>query len=174
MSGNLSNAILHPHFSCHNPYLIAFRVEDSEITATDARLLPSRLSSQPHRSPGMSQPRRRVSYIIPPTSNRIPRLRLPPHGRQRLGAVGPLLVPFETQETTPVESTPPWSRHPRHRLGISSLALDTSTQLVGSNAPGGILYSGGRDGLIMAWDLGIPMKRRKARTLPTGLKGSDH
>jgi WD repeat-containing protein 48 len=25
------------------------------------------------------------------------------------------------------------------------------------------MYSGGRDGMIMSWDLGIPMKKRKAR-----------
>ncbi|KAG6900019.1 hypothetical protein C0993_004202 [Termitomyces sp. T159_Od127] len=52
--------------------------------------------------------------------------------------------------------------HPRHRLGISSLALDTSTQLAGRAAPEGILYSAGRDGLIISWDLGVSMKKRRA------------
>ena len=53
--------------------------------------------------------------------------------------------------------------HPRHRLAISAFALDTSTQLVGRESPEGILYTGGRDGMVMAWDLGIPMKRRSQR-----------
>ena len=42
--------------------------------------------------------------------------------------------------------------HPRHRLGVASLALDTSTQLVGRAAFEGILYSDGKDGLVMSWD----------------------
>lgn len=53
-------------------------------------------------------------------------------------------------------------KHPRHRLGVASLALDASTHLVGRNAPEGILYSGGRDGLVMSWDLGIAMKKKAA------------
>lgn len=52
------------------------------------------------------------------------------------------------------------SNQPRHRLGVASLALDLSTQLIGRNAPEGILYSGGRDGLVMSWDLGITMKKK--------------
>ena len=44
---------------------------------------------------------------------------------------------------------------PRYRLGVSCLALDTSTQLVGRGAPEDMLYVGGRDGLVIAWDLGI-------------------
>ncbi|RDB19018.1 hypothetical protein Hypma_014361 [Hypsizygus marmoreus] len=109
----------------------------------------------------MVQPRRRVSYVIPPPMDAVPRLQLPPHGAQALGSVGPLLIPLghDAQETEP--AAPKWARHPRHRLGISSLALDTSTQLAGRGGPEGILYSGGRDGLILSWDLGIPMKKRK-------------
>ncbi|KAG1749376.1 hypothetical protein EDD22DRAFT_981841 [Suillus occidentalis] len=41
-----------------------------------------------------------------------------------------------------------------------SLALDTTTRLEGRNAPEGILYTGGRDGLIISWDLGLPFRRR--------------
>ena len=116
----------------------------------------------------MAQPRRRVSYIIPPAAGNVSRLRLPPHGTQRLGAVGPLLLPYEAHPAPHVEEKPPWARHPRHRLGISSLALDSSTNLAGRNSPGGILYSGGRDGLIIAWDLGVPMKKRKQSKAPQG------
>ncbi|KAG0697829.1 hypothetical protein DFH29DRAFT_811144 [Suillus ampliporus] len=41
-----------------------------------------------------------------------------------------------------------------------SFALDTTTRLEGRNTPEGILYTGGRDGLVMSWDLGLPFKRR--------------
>ena len=53
------------------------------------------------------------------------------------------------------------SEHPRHCLGITSLAIDTSTVLSDSSVPGGILYSGGRDGLVASWDLGITHARRR-------------
>lgn len=122
----------------------------------------------------MAQPRRRVSYIIPSAVGNVSRLRLPPHGTQRLGAVGPLLVPYEPHISPHVEETPPWARHPRHRLGISSLALDSSTSLAGRNSPGGILYSGGRDGLIIAWDLSVPMKKRKQNRAPQSSRVNSH
>jgi WD repeat-containing protein 48 len=53
-------------------------------------------------------------------------------------------------------------------LGVVCLAIDTSTHLVGRSAPEGILYTGGRDGLVMSWDLRIPMKKRQHGT--RGLK----
>ena len=100
-----------------------------------------------------------MSYIIPPPSESIPRLQLPPHGTSRLGITGPLLTPFAGQSGSDSKG----SNHPRHRLGVASLALDSSTQLLGRAAPEGILYSGGRDGLVMSWELGLPTKRRKVR-----------
>lgn len=114
----------------------------------------------------MPPARRRVSYVIPPPSEPIPRLQLPPHGVPRHGAVGPLLIPHHSPHTPePGTSTqkPEGPSHPRHRLGIASLALDTSTQLLGRASPEGILYTGGRDGLVISWDLGIPMKQRTQR-----------
>ncbi|KAI0294110.1 hypothetical protein B0F90DRAFT_1758645 [Multifurca ochricompacta] len=36
--------------------------------------------------------------------------------------------------------------------------------LLPSSLPEGILYTGGRDGLVIAWDLNIPMKRRTFKT----------
>jgi len=48
---------------------------------------------------------------------------------------------------------------PGHRLGINSLALDTTTSSAG-DSPGGILYSAGRDGMISAWNLNLQLKRR--------------
>lgn len=108
----------------------------------------------------MVQKRRRVSYVIPPPAG-VPRLlQLPSRGLSRLGSIGPLLIPAEEHTA---DDTQKKEEHPRHRLGISSLALDTSTQLAGRDAPEGILYSGGRDGMIMSWDLGIPMKKRNVR-----------
>lgn len=44
-----------------------------------------------------------------------------------------------------------------HLLGVNALALDTSTFTAkdthGHGVPGGILYTGGRDGMIASWDL---------------------
>ncbi|EGN97348.1 hypothetical protein SERLA73DRAFT_169707 [Serpula lacrymans var. lacrymans S7.3] len=51
-----------------------------------------------------------------------------------------------------------------------SLAVDTSTHLTGRSSPEGILYTGGRDGLVMSWDLGLPMKRRP----PRHINGAQH
>ena len=50
-------------------------------------------------------------------------------------------------------SPSPWPRraaHPRHRLGVCALALDTATPPVGRPAPAGILYTAARDGLVLA------------------------
>jgi len=110
----------------------------------------------------MVQSRRRVSYVIPPPLGSVPYLRLPPCGISRLGSVAPLLLPSQRHVEEQGDS-PTWSRHPRHRLGVASLALDTSTHLAGRNAPEGILYTGGRDGLVLSWDLGVPMKKRKVK-----------
>jgi WD repeat-containing protein 48 len=109
----------------------------------------------------MPPARRRVSYIIPSPSIPVPRLKLPPHGSSRLGAPGPLLIPYGSDIVG--DTLPEWAEHPRHRLGVSCLALDTVTQLLGRDTPEGILYTGGRDGLVLSWDLGISLKRRSGR-----------
>ncbi|KAF5357720.1 hypothetical protein D9758_007423 [Tetrapyrgos nigripes] len=108
----------------------------------------------------MAQSRRRVSYVIPPPTEPVLRLQLPSYGVSRIGLTGPLLLPIDSTTLPSAEEPHRSSRTPRHRLGVSSLALDCSTQLTGRNAPEGILYSGGRDGQIMSWDLHIPMKKR--------------
>ena len=113
--------------------------------------------------PSMAPARRRVSYIIPPPTDPIPRLQLPPHGAAKTGSSAPLLIPLRDHHDQAAEPWPKWAQHPRHRLGVSCLALDTATQLVGRAAPEGILYSGGRDGLVLSWDLNIPMKKRTQR-----------
>jgi WD repeat-containing protein 48 len=110
-------------------------------------------------------PRRRVSYVLPAPAEPLPLLQLPAGDAPRNGQTGPLLVRAQNdaQPTTNGESAHPAAGHPKHRLGVASLALDAATHLVGRNAPGGILYSGGRDGLIMSWDLGLSMRARTQR-----------
>jgi WD repeat-containing protein 48 len=96
--------------------------------------------------------------VIPPPTDDVPRLRLPPFGILRNGSIRPLLIPSQTPLTDSKNISE--NSHPRHRLGAMSLALDTTTRLEGRNAPEGILYTGGRDGLIISWDLGLPFRRR--------------
>jgi WD repeat-containing protein 48 len=108
-----------------------------------------------------SPARRRISYVIPfpPPTNPVLRLSLPPLGFDRHGSINPILIPNFIQHPQidlPVHQT----NTPRHRLGVSSLALDTTTQLVSRPSPEGILYTGGRDGLVIAWDLNIHMTQR--------------
>lgn len=114
----------------------------------------------------MSQ-RRRVSYVIPPpeSSASIARLQFPPLGANSsriLGTASPLLLTSPNAQRTHklADGSARRQHHPRHRLGIGALALDSSTQLYGKSSPQGILYSGGRDGLVLSWDLGLPMKAK--------------
>ena len=124
---------------------------------------------------------RRVSYILPAPSEPPPVLQLPGIGERRRGVTQPYLVHKETGPNaaatngtaapipanpftdTVKQTNPNSSSHPRHCLGVNALALDTSTVLTDASAPGGILYSGGRDGLVVSWDLGIPHKRRRGQ-----------
>jgi len=110
----------------------------------------------------------RVSYVIPEPTLNPPRLQLPRLAVDRHGSTTPLLIPAQTDgaggPSTPRTVASALSGHPRHRLGVSSLALDTSTQLSGAATPEGILYSGGRDGMIIAHELGIVHKKRTHMT----------
>ncbi|CDU22947.1 uncharacterized protein SPSC_01577 [Sporisorium scitamineum] len=90
------------------------------------------------------------------------------------------------------QSNAPLSSHPQHSLAVSSLAIDTTTCLAHSDddddddsndldrpydsdsnhsthtreaVPPGILYTGGRDGLVGAWELGLPMRKRSAQRI---------
>jgi len=115
--------------------------------------------------------KRRVSYTIPAPIDPVPQLRLPDPGTSRFGLSGPLLIPIEAAASTQRNNSQqhpqhhrgrhlPVPRHPRHRLGVSSLALDTCTSLSGNGSPEGILYSAGRDGMVNSWDLHVPMRAR--------------
>lgn len=100
--------------------------------------------------------------MIPPPAQSVPRLVLPRLGADRHGSTTPLLV-FTSPEgdaTVSVAGPDQQYSHPRHRLGISSFALDTSTRLSGKTSPEGILYSGGRDGQVIAHELGAALKHR--------------
>lgn len=108
----------------------------------------------------MTASRKRVSYVIPPPTAPVPRLRLPPHPVTRMGRSAPLLIRDDDGPDEVLDLEQDAGRHPRHRLGVASLALDTCTILEGREVPEGILYSGGRDGQLMSWDLGLPMKKR--------------
>lgn len=105
---------------------------------------------------------RRVSYVLPLPSAPPPVLALPPLTVSRRGQSGPLYVDTGRQaEDGRHKYVHESESHPRHRLAVQALALDLSTSLEHGGPPGGILYTGGRDGLLCSWELGLPTKRRK-------------
>lgn len=130
---------------------------------------------------GVSEPnKRRVSYIIPPPEYELPTLDLPglgatpggdarsyPYITPKAGVTNGTSQQFASRNPfaspSPVQELDLSSRHPRHRLGISALALDTSTVLSGACSPGGILYTGGRDGLVASWETHVPHTKRRGR-----------
>ncbi|EUC54390.1 WD repeat protein C31A2,14, putative, partial [Rhizoctonia solani AG-3 Rhs1AP] len=107
-------------------------------------------------------PPRRISYVIPAPQDPPPQLALPPIGVPRNGQTSPIFIPIDSDANEPFRNTPRPS-HPQHRLPISALAIDKSTQLVDRSSPEGILYTSGRDGLVAAWELGVPMRKRSLR-----------
>ncbi|GAA95727.1 hypothetical protein E5Q_02384 [Mixia osmundae IAM 14324] len=92
-----------------------------------------------------------------------------PRPRQALSTASPSKPEFGLGGSLgPRKALTPPSDHPRHCLGVHALALDLSTVLSSSTKsdaaearPAGLLYSGGRDGLIASWELGLPMCKRK-------------
>lgn len=105
----------------------------------------------------MAPPKRRVSYVVPPPTDHVPCLRLPPLAFPRHGSPRPLLFPAQYQPQVP----PKYSSQQRHRLGVTSLALDCTTQLQGQSSPQGILHTGSRDGQVISWDLGLSLRPRR-------------
>jgi WD repeat-containing protein 48 len=109
-------------------------------------------------------PTRRISYVIPAPQDPPPQLALPPVGVPRNGRTAPILIPLNSQTDAREPSrVAPRPSHPQHRLPVSALAIDKSTQLVDRSTPEGILYTSGRDGLVAAWELGVPMRKRAPR-----------
>lgn len=141
----------------------------------------------------MAMASRRVSYILPSPQETPPLLALPPLGHSRQGRTTPSLLPkdganggvnlqsknpflsttapTENGTSTPRSTSDPSNQHPRHCLGVTSLVLDTSTILQNSQSPGGILYSGGRDGLVASWELNVPHKKRRGGRYDPGGPG---
>lgn len=184
-----------PRFSLLSPMLVAPALSHSSVPRPTATTAPSSLATaatQAATSPAPAPPpRRRVTYVIPPVSAHAPppRLQLPPEGVPRHGEPGPLLIrepvdvlaeqagygaaPSPTSPGSLMFSSrkrqykPRHSSPARHRLGVDSLALDTSTSLVGHSSPRGILYSGGRDGMLFAWDLHLRSSIRPHRRPPS-------
>ncbi|CAE6493686.1 unnamed protein product [Rhizoctonia solani] len=111
-------------------------------------------------------PPRRISYVIPAPQDSPPQLALPPVGVPRNGQTSPILIPADPQFTSDIQESTrgtPRPSHPQHRLAVSALAIDKSTKLLDRSSPEGILYTSGRDGLVAAWELGVPMKKRSPR-----------
>lgn len=106
-------------------------------------------------------PIRRVSYVIPSPSTPIPTLTLPAPGVSRNGRTGPILIP--STESGSANGQRAAGNLPKHRLPVAAFSLDTTTLSAGNDRPEGILYTGGRDGMLMAWDLNLPMKSRETR-----------
>ncbi|KAM0745659.1 WD40 repeat-like protein [Meredithblackwellia eburnea MCA 4105] len=126
-------------------------------------------------APNLPQPHpRRVSYVLPPPSSPPATLGLPPVGIRK-GEPGPFYVHHPPHHHSGISSSlTSWDGdHIRHRLAVQALALDLTTAVTspsgssGNNdsdpAPGGILYLGGRDGLVSSWELGLPTRRRRKR-----------
>lgn len=130
-----------------------------------------------------SRTSRRISYTIPAPSTSLPLLDLPPVGTPRNGRTSPLILPKLKSNNPFLKSTTDRPKnssylndraddHPRHCLGVAAIALDTTTQLHGKDGkPEGILYTGGRDGLVASWELGLSLKKR--RTVRWGYEGAD-
>lgn len=111
-------------------------------------------------------PPRRVTYVLPAPTGPVPVLSLPPPAISKKGHQSPLYSvkqPARLTDQPPGHPAPP--THPSHRLPVQALALDLSTPLASTsskdNSPQGLLYTGGRDGLLCSWELGLPTKRRK-------------
>ena len=101
--------------------------------------------------------RKRVSYTLATPSATPPALGLSPPQHDQIGRAAPSYRVFPA--TTPRQAVAPEATHPAHCLGVTALALDKTTLLHGQDAPAGILYTGGRDGLVASWEQGVPMKR---------------
>lgn len=116
--------------------------------------------------------------MLPPPTGPVPTLSLPPVGISRKGKPGPFYLqssprsnanPFQSFNGTRSAPLDDVGAHPRHRLAVQALALDLSTAVCPSGAtkdgderaPEGILYTGGKDGLVCGWELGLPTKRRR-------------
>lgn len=98
--------------------------------------------------------RKRLSYALATPATPPPNLALPPPTEADIRPAAPRFGVLSRSGTT--QETP---THPTHCLGVTALALDTTTVLAGHTGPRGILYTGGRDGLVASWDQALPLRR---------------
>ncbi|PWN39402.1 hypothetical protein IE81DRAFT_369128 [Ceraceosorus guamensis] len=118
---------------------------------------------------------RRLTYSLPPRDDTLPEFAIPSlqSSFQRRGRSQPLLEQLPPSTPVPARSNFTFQEsgrpsHPRHTLPVTSLALDVSTSVqdqemasTSQHTPRGILYTGGRDGLLAAWELGLPLRKRR-------------
>ncbi|KAH8824754.1 hypothetical protein DL96DRAFT_1614982 [Flagelloscypha sp. PMI_526] len=111
--------------------------------------------------------KRRISYAFPPPPTiSTSTLVLPSLGVNKLGQSAPTLTPVSPKPPSGSRTSSSKSSKdaPKHRLGVTALALDPTTVLQDRSSPRGILYSGGRDGLIVSTDLGLSMREKLTRS----------
>ena len=125
--------------------------------------------------PAHGRPRQRLTYVIPPKQTEPEVLSLPAPGIARHFDPRPLLYSARTgNRIDPLAAQAPFDvpTTPQHCLGVSKLALDLTTAVLPSDQstsspghpnPQGLLYSAGRDGLIISSELNLRTKRRKRR-----------
>jgi WD repeat-containing protein 48 len=53
------------------------------------------------------------------------------------------------------------NREPMSRVRVCLVGVLVHGVETRDTRPGGILYTGGRDGLLCSWELGMPTKRRR-------------
>ncbi len=144
------------------------------VAISPLSVLVARCASNP--APFVTMSRRRLAYTLPPPSYPIPQLFLPPSEAQRHGRPHPLIWPIrppilqypehvDTHAPSATGGSGNGTSSIRHRLGVASLALDASFCGFPQNesdfdglssdseggVEGGVLYSGGRDGMVVSW-----------------------
>lgn len=130
---------------------------------------------------------RRISYTLPLATHTPKWFSLPSIDAEKPTGSNPLLIEANhssssdqsQSQSTQFHPTNPYSRHnpssnpnqtthshPKHTLAVTCLAVDSSTCISGyGDEPQGILYTGGRDGLIASWELRLKMRKRRKRNI---------
>lgn len=113
--------------------------------------------------PSSSSTQKRLTYVLKENSSKC--LLGLPDASARINRTFPLYTHLETFDNGMESSATTLDKddHPKHSLGVTTLALDTSTQLSGKAGPEGILYTSGKDGLVASWQLGLKTRRRSVR-----------
>ncbi|TIC25953.1 N-acetyltransferase 10 [Wallemia mellicola] len=110
--------------------------------------------------PSSTHTKKRLTYVLKENNNKT--LLGIPDASARINRTFPLYSRLEEAMETSM-TTLDKDDHPRHSLGVTTLALDTATQLSGKPGPEGILYTSGKDGLVASWQLGIQTRQRNRR-----------